>query len=108
MIGLVGGVVGLLLIASVVGYLLARTVTGESGRKTVSNLNARVRAWWWMALIFGLALATGRAGPILLFGLLSFLALREFITLAPTRPGDHRTLFWVFFVITPLQYLVLW
>jgi phosphatidate cytidylyltransferase len=31
------------------------------------------------------------------------LALRQFITLLPTKPGDHRTLFWVFFIITPLQ-----
>jgi phosphatidate cytidylyltransferase len=38
----------------------------------------------------------------------SFLALREFITLTPTRRGDHRALFWIFFVFTPLQYLLLW
>ena len=37
----------------------------------------------------------------MLFGLISFWALREFITLTPTRPGDHRTLFLVFFVLTP-------
>ncbi len=41
---------------------------------------------------------------MVLFGILSFLGLREFITLTPTRPGDHRTLFWLFFVITPVQY----
>ena len=34
------------------------------------------------------------------------LALREFITLTPTRLGDHRTLFWVFFLFTPLQYVL--
>jgi phosphatidate cytidylyltransferase len=47
---------------------------------------------------------TGGIGSVILFGLTSFLALREFITLTPTKAGDHRTLFWVFFVITPLQY----
>ena len=41
-----------------------------------------------------------------LFGLIAFWALREFITLTPTRPGDHRTLFWVFFLITPLQFVL--
>jgi phosphatidate cytidylyltransferase len=41
-----------------------------------------------------------------MFGLISFWALREFITLTPTRPGDHRTLFWVFFLFTPLQYFL--
>jgi phosphatidate cytidylyltransferase len=35
------------------------------------------------------------------------MALREFITLAPTRYGDHRALFWAFFVVTPLQYFLL-
>jgi phosphatidate cytidylyltransferase len=52
-------------------------------------------------------LLTGIAGTTILFGLLSFLSLREFITLTPTRRADHRTLFWVFFIITPLQYYLL-
>jgi phosphatidate cytidylyltransferase len=30
--------------------------------------------------------------------------MREYMTLVPTRRGDHRTLFWSFFVIMPLQY----
>ena len=37
---------------------------------------------------------------------MSFWALREFITLTPTRLGDHRALFWVFFFFTPLQYVL--
>jgi phosphatidate cytidylyltransferase len=53
------------------------------------------------------ALATGGVGSLVLFGFTSFWALREFVTLTPTRPGDHRTLFWVFFVITPLHYYLL-
>ena len=43
---------------------------------------------------------------LIVFGLISFWALREFITLTPTRLGDHRTLFWVFFLFTPLQYVL--
>ncbi len=42
---------------------------------------------------------------VALFGLMSFWALREFITLTPTRLGDHRALFWVFAFFTPLQYI---
>jgi phosphatidate cytidylyltransferase len=41
----------------------------------------------------------------MLFGLVSFWALREFITMTPTRRGDHRALFLTFFLFTPLQYL---
>jgi phosphatidate cytidylyltransferase len=108
MVWLIGGVIGLLLLASGIGAVLARTVSSEGGRKTVQNLNARIRAWWMMVAIFGLALATGGAGSIILFALTSFLALREFITLTPTRRGDHRALFWIFFIFTPLQYFLLW
>jgi phosphatidate cytidylyltransferase len=49
----------------------------------------------------------GRWATVVMFGGLSFWALREFITLTPTRPGDHRALFWVFFIFTPLQYVLI-
>lgn len=101
---LVGGVLALLVVASIAGWLLKRGVTSDRGRATVDNINARIRAWWVMALIFVVAVAAGRIGSILLFSLISLLALREFVTLAPTRPGDHRALFWSFFIVTPLQY----
>src|SRR5215470_3165433 len=101
---LIEGVLGLLVVATFAGWILSRRVTSESGRKTVQNMNVRIRAWWFMVAIFAIALFIGRIGTTVLFGIISFLALREFITLTPTRPGDHQALFWVFFVITPLQY----
>lgn len=101
---LVGGVIALLLAASAIGFILSRTVLGDGARATIANLNARIRAWWVMVLVFTLAIFAGRIVTIILFGLTSFLALREFITLTPTRLGDHRTLFWAFFIVTPLQY----
>jgi len=101
---LVGGVLALLVIATLVGQWLRLRVRSEAGAKTVQNLNARTKAWWFMVIIFLLAMLTGSVGTVILFGLTSFLALREFITLTPTKLGDHRTLFWVFFLITPLQY----
>ena len=105
-LGLVSGIMVLLLLATGVGFVLDRKVTSNSGRATVDNLNARIRAWWVMCAVFSLGLFVGELGPVVLFGLISFLALREFITITPTRPGDHRSLFWAFFVITPLQYVL--
>jgi phosphatidate cytidylyltransferase len=105
---LVGAVLALLVVASIAGWILSRRVTGGAARATVDNINARIRAWWMMALLFVIGVATGTVGSILLFSLISFLALREFVTLAPTRPGDHRALFWCFFVVTPLQYYLIW
>ena len=101
---LFGGVLGLLVVASLIGHVLLRRTPAGPARATIENLVARVRAWWVMCAIFGLTLAVGRIGSLVLFGLLSFLALREFVTLTRTRRADHRTLFWAFFVFTPLQY----
>lgn len=100
---LAGGIVGLLILSSAITFVLKRKAGGKPNA-VVANLDARVKAWWVMVAVFGVALATGVLGSVILFGLLSFFALREFITLTPTRAGDHRTLFWAFFIVTPLQY----
>jgi phosphatidate cytidylyltransferase len=101
---LLGGVLALLVLASIAGWILSKRVTSVDGRATIDNVNARIRAWWVMAALFLAAVGTGTTGAILLFAVVSFLALREFVTLAPTRQADHRSLFWSFFVVTPLQY----
>ncbi len=104
---LFGGVLCLLILSSIVGNILKARRDTESGRTTVDNLNARIRAWWKMCAIFALSLMIGRTGSLVLFGLISFLAMREYMTLVPTHRGDHRTLFWSFFVIMPLQYYLI-
>src|SRR6267143_1946564 len=107
LVWLFGGVLGILVLASVTGVVLRRTAKSDAARATIENLNARTRAWWKMCAIFALTLMIGRVGSLVLFGLLSLLALREYITLVPTRRGDHRTLLWRFFIITPLQYYLI-
>ena len=52
---LVGGVLGVLVVASIVGAVLARSVTSDAGRATVANLNDRIRAWWVMSAVFAMA-----------------------------------------------------
>jgi phosphatidate cytidylyltransferase len=84
--------------------VLSHTVTGAAGRATVANLNARLRAWWVMCALLAVVVFVGKGATVVLFAVMSLLALREFVTLAPTRPADHRALLWVFFVLTPLQY----
>jgi phosphatidate cytidylyltransferase len=101
---LAGMVLGILVVGSLTGEVLQRTVTGEGGRRVVENLVARVNAWWIMSAFIGGALLGGERATLILFGFASFFALREFITLTPTRRGDHRVLFWAFFIITPLHY----
>lgn len=104
---LYGGVVFLLVVSTLIGRWLKRRRKGEASRATIENVNVRIRAWWKMCAIFAAAVLVGRVGSLILFGLISFLALREYMTLVPTRRGDHRTLFWSFFVIMPLQYYLI-
>lgn len=99
-------VLAILVIASVVGAVMARSVTTDKARATVENLNARTRSWWVMAAVFGTTLVLGSLFTTVLFGCLSFLAMREFITLNRTERADHEVLFWAFFVITPLHYFL--
>ena len=101
---LFSGVLCLLLISSIAGFILSRRIQTEASKAVIQNLNARIRAWWLMCFVFTVAVITGGIGSVILFGLTSFLALREFITLTPTRRGDHHTLFWAFFVFVPFQY----
>ncbi|MBV8344660.1 MAG: phosphatidate cytidylyltransferase [Candidatus Eremiobacteraeota bacterium] len=102
-----GGVLAVLALATLAGLALKLVVRTESARATVDNANARIRTWWVLCVIFGLTLVIGPTGSLVLFGLMSFLALREYITLVATRRADHHTLFWTFFIFTPLQYFLL-
>jgi phosphatidate cytidylyltransferase len=104
---LAGGVVGLLTLSSLVTRVLIWKNRGEV-TATLNNLNRRVTAWWWMVAVFGISMALGKNGLFGLYLLLSFFALREYITLSPLPRGDHRTLTWVFFAILPLHYLFAW
>jgi phosphatidate cytidylyltransferase len=98
------GIGGVLTVASTIGWILHRRVRGEAGRAVIDNLNQRVRAWWVMVAVFAFAFLLGRVATLVLFSLVSFFALREFLTLTPTKVGDHRALSIAFFVLIPAQY----
>lgn len=104
---LIGGVVAILIVASIAGWMLGLRLKSENGRAVVENLNARVRAWWIMVAVFAFAFLLGKVATIILFALVSFFALREFLTLTPTRAGDHRALSLAFFALIPVQYYLI-
>ncbi len=110
---LLSGVCLLLLAASLIGAvlkqrLLAQVEPSQKSLNTVHNLITRVNAWWVMVAVLALAFITGKLGTIILFGAISYFALREFITLTPTRAGDHRTLSLAFFLLIPLHYYLIY
>ncbi|NLE40116.1 MAG: phosphatidate cytidylyltransferase [Pirellulaceae bacterium] len=105
-LGLMAGVLVLLGAATFALRALKRQTEASINPAILETFRLRVRAWWILFSTLAAALLLGSVVTTILFGLLAFWALREFITLTPTRPGDHRTLFWVFFLFTPLQFIL--
>lgn len=102
------GAVAVLTVASIVGWVLKLRLAPEEPHAVIDNLNSRIRAWWWMVAVLATAFWIGKTGVIVLFGVLSFFALREYITLCYTRRGDHLVLLLAFFVALPVQYALVW
>ena len=102
----VGGVLLLLGGATAVGQFLKRQPESGLNAGLIDSFNRRIRVWWLLSTMLGSAILFPRSVTVVLFGLLSFWALREFITLAPSRFGDHRALFWIFILFTPLQFVL--
>jgi phosphatidate cytidylyltransferase len=103
---LLGCVLGLLVVAFVISQFLRRQPETTVNPALVHMFNQRIRAWWLMCAILVAGLWLERIGTVILFGFVSFRALSEFVTITPTRGGDHRALFWVFFAFTPAQYIL--
>ena len=99
MLALLGG-------ATVALRVLKRQTEATINPAIIETFRRRLLAWWILFATLAAALLLGKVVTIILFGLIAFWALREFITLTPTRPGDHRALFWVFFLFTPLQFVL--
>ena len=70
------------------------------------RLRGLLQTSWAMATVFWVGWVLGDTAATVLFALVAFFALREFITLSPTRRGDHRSLVLAFFVVLPLQFII--
>ena len=101
---LMGGIAALLIVASLVGWVLHLRAAPRGGSATIDNLNARIRAWWVMVAVIALTFWLGKTAAIVLFGVASAFALREFVTLTPTKRGDYLPLVLSFYVLLPVQY----
>ncbi len=97
---------GLLLLASAAVALLTLRERNALQEDGYERMRRELRAVWVGAVVFWAAWASGPAGATVLFGVVSFLALREYVTLVKTRRGDHRSLLLAFFGVLPLQYVL--
>ena len=94
-----GAIFVLLVIASAISFMLARRA--PDGRFV--ELRQRIRSWWVIVAALAIALLLDRTLSLVFFGFVSFLALKEYLSLIPTRRSDRRVLFWAYLTI-PFQY----
>ena len=99
-------VFGLLLTVSAYAFIVSMkdNAEDEGNRQKLQDFNGLLRTSWLMSTVFWLGWAAGETVATVLFGLVAFFALREFITLSPTRQGDHHSLVIAFFIVLPVQF----
>ncbi|PTE14884.1 phosphatidate cytidylyltransferase [Pseudogemmobacter blasticus] len=87
-----------------IGQVLRETLAPDGSNPVIENLNARIAAWWAMVFLMSVAFIAGRVGVVVLFAMLSFSALREFLSLTTKSVADHWSLAAAFFLILPVQF----
>jgi predicted CDP-diglyceride synthetase/phosphatidate cytidylyltransferase len=77
------------------------TPQAAAGAAAAGEPRGLLQTSWLIMVVFWVGWAAGDTVATVLFALVAFFALREFITLSPTRRGDHRSLVLAFFVVLP-------
>lgn len=97
---------GALAVLAAVGRYLRKRSETELDVQIVRVFNKNIVAWMIVCSVLAVALMSHWVVTVVFFWGVSFWAQREFITLTPTRPSDHRTLFWVLLLFPILQYVL--
>lgn len=93
------GIYALLVFATIVVWVLRLRTPGERYRE----LAARVDSWWWMIGAFTLAILFNQTVAIVFLGFIAYLALKEYLSLVPTRRIDRAVLLFAYLAI-PIQF----
>lgn len=95
------------IVATGIGQWAASRTIDAAKLARYAVLNSRIRATWSLLAVFTIAFAIGTEALLVVFALASFFALREFVSLTPIKPADHWALVIAFYLVIPLQYLLL-
>jgi len=93
----------LLILASLISIWLVRA----KPERDYNELRLRIKTWWIIVAVFAAAVLFNRTVSVVVLGLVSFLAFKEYLSLVPTRRADHRVLFWAYLAI-PIQFYWVW
>jgi len=66
-----------------------------------------MKSWWVMCSLLVGAMILGKKAVVILFAFISYLALKEYMTLAPTRKQDRGVVLFGYLLIIP-TYMMVW
>jgi phosphatidate cytidylyltransferase len=104
--GLIGTLLLLMLAATWLQPIAERIIKRPLNRAVLAFASARVRNGWTFLFAIWAAVVIHPAIALATFAAVSFLGLREFLTRSPANAADYRALFVAFFILIPLQYVV--
>lgn len=94
------GILAILILASTIVAVLIEV----RPQRNYIELKLRIKTWWWLVAILFVALTFNRSMAVTVLGLVSFMAFKEFLSIAPTRRADYQVLLLAYLTI-PVQYL---
>ena len=92
-------IIGVLITATIIQFIISY----KNPDKDYTELRQRTLSWWWIIALLFLFLGMGSSATIVFFAFISFLALKEFLSIVSTRQADRNVVFWAYIAI-PLQY----
>lgn len=95
----IGVIYAMLAVASVIVAILKSRNPGEAA----TELSRRVMSWWFMITVFTIAIVMDRIISTVFLGFVAFLALKEYLSLIPTRRVDRLILLFAYLAI-PVQF----
>lgn len=93
------GIYAVLIAATLIVWLLRRREPGER----YQELADRTASWWWMIGAFTVCVLLNRTVAIIFLAFISYLALKEYLSLIPTRRIDRSVLLFAYLAI-PIQF----
>ena len=92
---------------AVYAVMLATTlivyIAGWLSKKEMTNFKLRLKSFWLIVILFTVAFAFNKMFAFFFLAFICYMALKEFISLIPTRRADRRVLLWAYMAI-PIQF----
>ncbi|EMI20852.1 Phosphatidate cytidylyltransferase [Rhodopirellula maiorica SM1] len=93
-----------ILISLFVASVMSLVLKWRHPERDFTELRERVRTWWVIVGFFSAALFVSPTAAVCFFAFVSFLALKEFLSMTPTRRSDRRVLFYAYLSIIAQYY----